>query len=458
MSTPEVGAVVIGAGVAGLAAALELQQEISDVLVLDPSGRPGGMMRTDHVNGFVIERGPNTFQVKAPMLASLQRDRVDGSLVKATPASRRRCVYHDGRLVPVPMSPGALVGTKLLSARAKARLLIEPFVRRGDGANESVAAFLERRLGPEVVRNLAGPFLTGVYAGDENRLGAEPVFGPLVAAEQRAGSIVLGLLAGAFGGRQPKGLRGVHSAKKGLGPFARSLGELLVEPPALGARVSGVRRDGSGWLVSVSGASGESRLRTERLVVATPAREAAEILRGVNADAAAELDEIEYAPIVSVAIGVRPEDVDTAIEGFGFLVPKDAGIPLLGCLFMSQLFPGRAPEGQELLQCMIGGLRRPDLVDLPDDQLAEQVCADLDRVLGLKGAPEVLTASRWPRAVPQPGPGHLGRVARIRNGFADQPGLALAGSWCAGVSVPDSFASGIAAARQVLGGGSGSAQ
>jgi len=452
MSTPEVGAVVVGAGIAGLAAALELQQQVSDVLVLDPSDRPGGVMRTDHVNGFVVERGPNTFQVKAPMLASLQRDRVDGSLVKATPASRLRCVYHDGGLVPVPMSPAALVGTKLLSARAKGRLLIEPFMRRGDAGDETVAAFFERRLGPEVVRNLVGPFLTGVYAGDENRLGAEPVFGPLVAAERRAGSIVLGLLAGAFGSRQPKGLRGVHSAKIGLGPFARTLAELLVEPPALGARVSGVRRDGSSWLISVSGASGESRLRSERLVIATPAREAAEILRGVNADAAAELDEIEYAPIVSVAIGIRPEDVATPIEGFGFLVPKDAGVPLLGCLFMSQLFPGRAPEGHELLQCMIGGLRRPDLVDLPDDQLAEQVCTDLDRVLGLKGAPDVLTASRWPRAVPQPGPGHLGRVARIRNRFADQPGLALAGSWCAGVSVPDSFASGVAAARQVLGG------
>ena len=132
--------------------------------------------------------------------------------------------------------------------------------------------------------------------------------------------------------------------------------------------------------------------------------------------------------------------------------PKDAGIPLLGCLYMSQLFPGRAPEGHELLQCMIGGLRRPDLVDLPDDQLAEQLGADLDRVLGLKGAPEVLTASRWPRAVAQPGPGHVARVARIHNGFADQPSLALAGSWCAGVSVPDSFASGVAAARQVLAG------
>ena len=452
MSTPEIGAVVVGAGIAGLAAALELQQQVHDVLVLDPSDRPGGVMRTDHVSGYVIERGPNTFQVKAPMLASLQRDRVDAHLIKATPASRRRCVYHDGRLEPVPMSPAALVGTPLLSARAKGRLLIEPFVRRGDGGDESVAAFVERRLGREVVQNLVGPFLTGVYAGDEERLGAEPVFGSLVAAERRAGSIVLGFAAGAFGGRQPKGLRGVHSAQKGLGPFARVLAELLVEPPALGARVSGVRRDGSDWLISVSGESGETRLRTQRLVVATPAREAAEILRGVSADAAAELDEIEYAPIVSVALGVRPEDVVTPIEGFGFLVPKGAGISLLGCLFMSQLFPGRAPEGHELLQCMIGGLRRPDLVDLPDDRLAEQLHADLDRVLGLKGAPDLLTASRWTRAVPQPGPGHCARVARILSRFAEQPGLALAGSWRAGVSVPDSFASGVTAAREALGG------
>jgi oxygen-dependent protoporphyrinogen oxidase len=450
VTTPEVGAIVVGAGIAGLAAALELQQRVRDVLVIDPQDRPGGVMRTDHVSGYVIERGPNTYQVKAPMLASLRRDGLEAGLLRASPASRLRCIFHDGRLVPVPMSPVALVRTPLLSARGKARLLAEPFVRRGDGTSESVAEFSERRLGSEVVRNMVGPFLTGVYAGDEEQLGAEAVFGSLVDFERRAGSIAVGAVAGMFGRKGPKGLRGIHSAPKGLGPFARSLSELLSEPPALGSRVSGVRHEAGEWYVSVSGGGRESRLRTRRLVVATPAREAAEVLRGVSPEAAAELDGIEYAPIVGVAVGVKPEDVSAPVEGFGFLVPRSAGIRLLGCLFMSQLFPGRAPAGHELLQCLIGGLRWPEAVDLPDDVVAEQVLADLDRTLGIKGEPNVLTLTRQPRAVAQPDRGHVRRIARIRAHLDQQPGLALAGSYVAGVSVPDSFASGTAAARQIL--------
>jgi oxygen-dependent protoporphyrinogen oxidase len=450
LSTPEVGAVVVGAGIAGLAAALELQQHVRDVLVIDPSDRPGGVMRTDHVNGYVIERGPNTFQVKAPMLASLRRDGVESNLLRALPVSRLRCIYHGGRLVPVPMSPFAFVRTPLLSARGKGRLLVEPFVRRGDGGAETVAEFAGRRLGREVVTNLVGPFLTGVYAGDEEQLGAEAVFGSLVGFERRAGSIVAGAVAGLFGSRGPKGLRGIHSATKGLGPFTRALSELLSEPPALGARVSGVRRETGEWIVEVSGAGSESRLRTRRLVVATPSRDAAEILRGASAEAAAELEAIHYAPIVGVAVGALPDDVRAPIDGFGFLVPRNAGVQLLGCLFMSQLFPGRAPSGHELLQCLIGGLRWPEAVDLPDDVVAQQVLADLDRTLGLAAEPEVLTLTRHQRAVAQPDRDHVRRIDRIRGHLAAQPGLALAGSYVAGVSVPDSFASGVTAAHQIL--------
>ena len=441
---------MVGAGAAGLGAALELQARGHDVLVIESADRPGGVMRTDHVGGYVVERGPNTFQVKAPMLTSLKRDHLESGLLMASPASRLRCVYHEGRLLPVPMSPVALVRTPLLSGRAKGRLLLEPFVRRGDGADESVAEFAGRRLGPEVVKNLVGPFLTGVYAGDENELGAEAVFGSLVGFERRAGSIITGALAGLFGPRGPKGLRGIHSGPKGLGPFARTLAERLLEPPALGTRVSGIRREGDEWYVSVSSAEGESRLRTRRLVVAAPAGAAAEIVRAVSPTVAEELEAIRYAPIISAAVGVKPEDVRSPIEGFGFLVPRAAEIRLLGCLFMSQLFPGRAPAGHELLQCMIGGLRWPEAVDLPDDVIAEQLRADLDRVLGLRGDAEIVTLTRYAAAVAQPGRDHLRRVERIRAQLREQPGLALAGSYLAGVSVPDSFACGAAAAREVL--------
>ena len=184
-STPEIGAVVVGGGIAGLAAALALQLEVSEVLVVDSSDRPGGVMRTDHVEGYVVERGPNTFQAKAPMLAALREHGLDDGLLRAEPESNRRFIVSEGELVAVPMSPLAFLRTPLLTAGGKLRLLAEPFVRRRRGAEESVAEFAGRRLGAQAVENLIGPFLTGVYAGDERELGAEAVFGSLVELERR---------------------------------------------------------------------------------------------------------------------------------------------------------------------------------------------------------------------------------------------------------------------------------
>ena len=377
MAMADVGAVIVGAGIAGLAAGLELQESVREVFVVDAGDRPGGVMRTDHVSGYVIERGPNTLQIKAPLLRLLDRLGLRDALQAAQPASRLRFVHRNRELLPVPLSPVGFARTRLLSTRAKLRLLSEPLRFRRDATGESVAAFAGRRFGSEAVANLIGPFLTGVYAGDENELGAEAVLGGMVDLERRFGSIAIGLVATALARRRERGLAGTYSALQGLGPFARRLAERLFDPPALGARVVGLARDGALWRVSVASASGESEMRTPRVVIATGAHEAAGLLRGACPELADALAGIAYAPIVGIAVGVDPARVARKIEGFGFLVPRDQEIPLLGCLFMSQLFPGRAPAGRELLHCMLGGRRYPEAIDLSDDVLHKRVHADL---------------------------------------------------------------------------------
>lgn len=441
---------VVGAGIAGLAAALELQSAGNEVTVIDPSDRPGGVMRTDHAGGYVVERGPNTTLVKAPMRAFLEQRGLDEALLKARPTSRLRFVLRDGELVPVPLSPMALATTPLLSTRAKLRTLLEPFVRRNRGDEESVADFMGRRLGPEVVSGLVGPFLTGVYAGDETRLGARAVFPGLVEAEQRFGSLALGGVASLFG-RREKGLPGSWSAPAGFGPFARKLSDHLAEAPALGSRVVAIARDGDRFRVDVTSVSGDVALSASRVVVATPAAEAAAILRGVDAEVAVALEQLHYAPIATVPLGVACRDLDRDVRGFGFLVPREEQRALLGCLFMSQLFPDRAPEGCELLHCMLGGVRWPDAVAVGDDVLLERVLQDLSDVLGLRGTPESLGIGRWERAIPQPGPEHPARMRWVQQRLAeDARGLTLAGAYVAGVSVADALASGLAAAARAL--------
>ena len=449
MTTADVGAVVVGAGIAGLAAALELQEKVREVFVVDASDRPGGVMRTDHVAGYVIERGPNTIQVKAPMLRLLERLGLRDALLEAQPASRLRFIYRDGNLFAVPLSPLGFARTRLLSTRGKLRLLSEPLRFRRDATGESVAAFAGRRFGDEAVAKLIGPFLTGVYAGDETVLGAEAVFGSLVELERRFGSVAIGLAATAFGRRRERGLAGTFSALQGLGPFARRLAERLFEPPALGARVCEVVRDGAHWRVMVSSPGGESMMRTPRVVVATGAGEAAAILRGASPELAEALAGISYAPIVGVPVGVDPARVARKIRGFGFLVPRDQDMALLGCLFMSRLFPGRAPAGRELLHCMLGGRLHPEVIDLSDDVLHKRVHADLERTLGLREAPQLLAVTRWPRAIPQPDGDHPRRVAGIRKQLAELPGLELAGAYLGGVAVADALTSGCEAAQRL---------
>ena len=449
MGTADVGTVVIGAGVAGLAAALELQHGAGEVVLVDASDRPGGVMRTDHVAGFVVERGPNTFRVQPALRRSIAALGLESEILRARPASRLRFVWRDGDLVPVPLSLLAFARTPLLSPRAKLRLLAEPFIARGDAEGETVSEFVSRRLGPEVMTSLVGPFLTGVYAGDEEELGAAGVFAGLVDLEREHRSLALGGLLHALSRRRERGLPGSWSAPKGLGPFARALSRRLLDPPALGTRALEIAWTGTGWRVALAGRTGETALLARRVVVATPAREAARLLLGVDIEAARLLEGIDYAPLVSLPIGVDPREVRRRIEGFGFLVPRDSGLALLGCLFMSRLFPDRAPMGRELLHCMLGGRRWPAAVAEPDDALVARALADLDRTLGLSGEPTPLGVARYERAVPQPGRDHRRRIAALRARLAERPGLALAGAYLDGVSVSESWASGLRAAHDL---------
>lgn len=451
------GLVVIGAGAAGLAAGLEAQAHGVEVAVLEAAERPGGVLQTAAVDGYRVERGPNTIQVKAPALELLRREGLEAALLRAAPASRARWLLRGGRLVPVPMSPAAFVRTPLLSGRGKLRILKEPFVprrREGEGGShpETVAEFVARRLGPEVVDALVGPFLTGVYAGDERELGAEAVFPALVALEREHGSLLVGGAARALAGlrgRSPRGLPGTWSSPDGLGGLAARLGEALGPALRLRHRVRALAQDGAGFALEVEGPAGSATWRAPRVVVATEVGPAARLLEPWDGETAALLDALPFAPLVSLSLGVDPAALAVPPEGFGFLVPRGEDATVLGVLYPSALFPRRAPPERALLTVMLGGLRRPELVDAPEETLRDLVRRDLAHILGLRGE-KWLATTRWPRAVPQPPPGHARRVAALKARLAARGSLAVAGAWVAGVGVSDTLASGRDAVHAIL--------
>jgi len=448
MSATDVEVLVIGAGIAGLAAARDLAAAGVRPLVVAADPEPGGVMQTIAVDGYRMEAGPNTFQARASLCAFADRHGLWPTLIEARPESRRRSLFRDGTLVNVPGGPFGAVGTPLLSTAAKLRVLGEPFRRRGDPTGESVHDFFARRLGPEVATEVVGAFLTGVYAGDERELGVEAVFPALVELERSHGSLLRGALAGAFRSRDEgeRGRAGSWSSPDGLGAFAEALAGGLPEPVRTGTSVQALSRDPAGWRADL----GDEAVRARHVVVATPSYAAAELLATVDAGAAEGLSAIDYAPIVALGLGVQPADVKQPIEGFGFIAPRSSGLKLLGCLFMSRLFPGRAPEGRELLHLMLGGVRWPESAELPDDVVVEQALADLDRTLGLAATPHRVAIRRWSRGIPQPGREHVQLVARVSSRLEDLPGLHLAGGYVSGVGVADTLASGARAASRIL--------
>lgn len=446
----DVECVVVGAGVAGLAAAATLRRAGRDVLVLEAGARAGGAAYSERIDGHLVERGPNTFRVPPAMAAFARQFGLDALFEKAQPASRERFLVRDGRLVPVPMSPLAFARTPLLSGRGKLRLLAEPFVRRGDPSGESVASFATRRFGAETCGALLAPFLTGVYAGDENQLGAEAVFPTLVEAERRSGSVARGILARALRSGSKGSFGGTWSATGGIAALTDALAASLGGVLRLRTRAQAIHFEAGAHSIEIEAEGGSETIRAKALVVAAPAHEAALLLAGLEPDAAKALASIDHAPVASVSLSIGRDTTRVPVHGFGYLVPRGEGDALLGCLFPSRLFADRVPQGRELLTLLAGGKRRPEALSWDDDRLVAALCAELDQVLGLREAPRTLAITRWPRAVPQPGRDHGRRVADARTRIARFPRLALAGAHLDGVAFGEALASGARAANLVM--------
>lgn len=459
-------ALVIGAGLTGLAAAWGLARQGRRVVVLEASPRVGGAVATWRVatpeGDWLFELGPNTVVEKGAGLPTLVKEAgLTGERLVAAPTGRRRYVWKGGALVPLPASPPALLATRLVSARAKLRLLREPWIRRPtDGREESIADFVRRRLGPEVLDYAVGPFVSGVWAGDPERLSVPWTLPALVALEREHGSLLRGLLArrkaaGQGGGtgegrrRSGPGPGGpLVSFRSGLEALPRALAaglEVRTSTPALAVRPL---ETGPGFAVAT--AAGEVTAR--HLIVTADSAAAADLLSVASGGASRLLAEIASAPVAVVALGFRRQDVSHPLDGFGFLAPRREDLRILGCLFPSQLFPGRAPAGHVALSAFAGGRTDPEIVGRDDASLLALVLADLGRALGVRGEPAISRVHRWPRAIPQPELGH-GRFADLARGLEERlPGLHLAGSWLGGVAVPDCVERGLAVARRILGG------
>ncbi|MBT9555489.1 MAG: protoporphyrinogen oxidase [Myxococcales bacterium] len=449
--------VVIGAGISGLATGYRLTERAEklgvplDLHVLEAEDRVGGTMSSIQTSdGFIIETGPNGVLDNKPDTLALARDLGIGNrLVSGSDSANRRWVVLNGRLELLPTSPGTFLRSRLLSPLAKLRIAMEPWIpRRRSLADESVAAFARRRLGPRALERLIDPFVSGVFAGDPERLSVRSAFPRLVELESQYGSLIRASralakarralpAAGATGGSSPSaGPAGkLWSFEGGMRDLPMALEAALGSAVRTGERVIDVRRAQDGWVVSTD--SGLRLSGVDAVVLTIPAFAAARLLAPLSEGLSRPLEAIEYAPVSVVALGFRREDVSHPLDGFGFLVPSRERRPILGCLIDSSVYPGRAPKDHVLLRSIVGGSRRPEDALRPDGELIELVLKELDPHFGIEGRPVVAEVIRWRNAIPQYTLGHSDRVNQVESASREWPGLWVAGNALRGVAVND---------------------
>jgi oxygen-dependent protoporphyrinogen oxidase len=443
--------VIIGGGISGLGVAYALQRAGVSFRLIESAPLTGGMIRSERVNGFLIEHGPNS-----AMNASVDVENVIDELgllpdrVFAAPTSRKRYIVRHNRPVPLPMGLVDLFRTPLWSGHAKARLLKEPFAAPPPGGEESIASFVSRRLGPEFFEYAVDPFVSGVYAGDPERLSVQATFPKLAALERNHGGLIQGAVAGIRTPRAPRPRqRGIYSFRDGLGQLPAAISARLGESLWCGARVTALVRQGDGFQVDIERLRERTTLDADQVVIATPSDVAATLVRPFDSGLADELAAIEYAPVAVVVTAFARAAVQHPLDGFGCLVPRLERRTVLGSLWNSSLFPGRAPDGMVLLSNFVGGARHPDLVDRSDDELTRLVVGDLGRLLGVTGPPTWTRIIRYCRAIPQYVIGHAARVERIEQATAHITGLSLVGNYLRGVAVGDCLEKGLSLGRSL---------
>ena len=462
--------IVIGGGISGLAAAhrlTELSRTGSTayrVTLLEASDRLGGVIATEHADNLLLELGPDSYITDKPAALRLcERLGLADRLIAPQQGGLKLYTVHRGALEPLPegfllMAPtrvGSVLQSPVFSWSGKLRMALEPLIpRRSHGGDESLASFVRRRLGREVLERVAQPLIGGIYASDPEALSLAATMPRFPEMERSHGSVILGsqraqrrraqaadetgarwsLFVSIDGGMEVL----VRRIEEALGPGVARLGETV--------RELSWNPDARRWRVD----TGHAGLEADAVICTLPAFAAARALTTLDSELAGELGAIPFSSTATINLAYRRSDIAHPLDGYGFVVPHVERRKIMACTFSSVKYAGRAPEDIALLRCFAGGALQPDLLDQPDEALEAQVREDLEALLGISGTPILCRTTRYPDCMPQYNVGHLDRVERIETRLQQFPTLALAGKSYRGVGIADCIASGEAAAEGMV--------
>jgi protoporphyrinogen/coproporphyrinogen III oxidase len=432
---------IIGGGITGLTAAFYLKERGIPVLLFEASNRVGGVIQSVRRDGYLAEFGPNSILETSPIVSNLVRDLgLESRRVYSQASAEKRFVVRDQKPVALPTSAAGFLTTPLFSLPAKLRVLAEPFIRRSpEGVEESIAQFVQRRLGQEFLDYAIDPLVAGIYAGNPQQLSVSQAFPKLLALEQRYHSLFLGQILGARA-RRRSGQVSKQNAKKfsfddGLQVLIDALQASLEREIETSAPIHCLWPSEEGWLIKPEQNSQSGAVECSAVILALPSHKIAALdIRTTPA--------LNVSSVASVVLGFRRADVAHPLDGFGMLIPQKEGFHILGALFSSSLFPNRAPEGEVAITCYIGGARNPLLPFIPPNTLTEIAVKNLETILGVRGQPTFKHVTLYRQAIPQYNLG-FGKFRALMNEMEVQaPGLFVAGHARDGISLSDSIISG----------------
>jgi protoporphyrinogen/coproporphyrinogen III oxidase len=466
---------VIGGGISGLSTAYALHEQAAVAgvpircTVVDAASDWGGKILTHRVGDLVTETGPDSFLSQKPAGIELcEKLGLADQLINTNETGKRASVYSRGRLhelpeglvVIVPSQVGPFLRSGLLSWTGLARMgldLVIPAKRSPE--DESLAAFFRRRVGRQAFERMLEPLMAGIYAGNAEQLSVQATFPRFVELEQQYGSVIRGMITARkavspLTQSGPKRTMFV-SLKNGLSDVIAALVRRLTKQGVTLRRNCAVEalrvrsHQPGRWMYDVILRDG-SALSADSLVLATPAYVSAELVRPLTPIAGGLLDMIPYASTATIAMAYPRAAVSSALEGFGFVVPRVEERDLLAATWTSLKWPYRAPPDQLLIRCYVGGVGREALLQLNDQALVARVRDELATICGVTAEPGFVEVNRWMRAMPQYTLGHLERLIQIEAALSRYGGLILTGAGYRGVGIPDCIRDGAMAAERVV--------
>ncbi|MCB9209206.1 MAG: protoporphyrinogen oxidase [Ignavibacteriales bacterium] len=434
---------ILGAGISGLATAHWLEKAGYNVAIVEQKSEPGGAMVTKSVDGYLIDFGPNSGLETTPKIKELVNDvGLASEMIYANEEGNIRYILKNNQLLPLPTKPGAFLMTKLFSTSAKLRLMKEPFIGKSeDGYNQSIAEFVERRLGKEFLDNAIDPFVSGVYAGDPTKLSVKSAFPKLYRLEELYGGLIKGMFKGAKERKQRNEESKQHakmfSFKNGMQTLPKAIAKNLEGRIYFDSIIDKITRRDDKVILDIEHNGEKGQIVSDALLSTIPSHRLSKISDSIDPELTNHLNSIYYPPVLVLFLGYDKKAIKQKLDGFGFLIPSKEQKKFLGAIWSSTIFINRSPKDKAAFTIFIGGARNQDFTVDQSEARIEEVLKEFHTVMGIKGNPELKQWKFWNKAIPQYNIGYIEHERYFQKFESENPGIFLGGNYRGGISVGD---------------------